>query len=216
MICKIADFCVRGETGAGKTAILDAMTYALYGRSSGGGRGDLASMRCLAAQPDQETRVEYRFQVRGKEYCFVRWLRIKKKRNGQLELEPAQNVFYRDEEGVDVPFFANPKMRDLEGKAQELIGLTYDQFRQVMILPQGQFERLLTSKSDEKEAILTTLFHAQRWEAVAQWLSDRAQEKRTTLREEESLLEGALSSWEVSTLEDWESLEEVLPQLSTC
>ena len=197
---------IRGETGAGKTAILDAMTYALYGRSSGGGRGDLASMRCLAAQPDQETRVEYRFQVRGKEYCFVRWLRIKKKRNGQLELEPAQNVFYRDEEGVDVPFFANPKMRDLEGKAQELIGLTYDQFRQVMILPQGQFERLLTSKSDEKEAILTTLFHAQRWEAVAQWLSDRAQEKRTTLREEESLLEGALSSWEVSTLEELEAL----------
>ena len=60
---------IRGETGAGKTAILDAMTYALYGRSSGGGRGDLASVRCLAAQPAQETRGEPRFQVRGKECC---------------------------------------------------------------------------------------------------------------------------------------------------
>lgn len=198
---------IRGETGAGKTALLDAMTYALYGRSSGGGRGDLASMRCLAASPEEETRVEYRFRVREKEYLFARWLRVKKKRTGQLEYEPAQNVFYRDEEGNDVPFFANPKQRDLEAKAQELIGLTYDQFRQVMILPQGQFERLLTSKSDEKEAILTTLFHAQRWDAIAQILWNRAAERQNALKEETAALEGALES---CGARDLAQLEEII------
>ena len=62
-------------SSAGKTAILDAMTYALFGRSSGGGRGSFASMRCQYAGQDAQTFAEFTFEHKGKRYQFYRYLR---------------------------------------------------------------------------------------------------------------------------------------------
>ena len=69
-------FLICGETGAGKTAILDAMCYALYGRSSGGLRGDLEVMRCKLAGREDETLVEYTFDVGAERWRFVRSLGV--------------------------------------------------------------------------------------------------------------------------------------------
>lgn len=166
-------FLIRGETGAGKTVILDAMTYALYGQSSGGGRGELGAMRCQFAAENEPTEVIFDFETNGRRYRFLRRLRVRKKRAGGVEYLPEQDALFQNGSGEFEPFFENPKLAWVSGKATELIGLEYDQFRQVVILPQGQFERLLVADSKEKETLLTTLFDVGQWGEAAERLGER-------------------------------------------
>ena len=143
-------FLIHGITGSGKTTILDAITYALYGKSSGGQRGDITAMRCQMADEDMPTEVEFIFKISEKTYKFTRSIRIRTKRNGSKDYNVTQNAMFLNRDNVFVPFFENPKIKDVEQKAWELIGLTHEQFIQVIMLPQGKFEKLLMAKSDEK------------------------------------------------------------------
>ena len=173
-------FLLEGETGSGKTMLLDAMTYALYGKSSGGQREDLESMRSRFASEQMPTIVDFTFTIKEKEYRFFRSVEVRTKRNK----EKAYKVNVDAGEMIDGcfhPFFENPKLRSVEEKAQELIGLSYLQFVQVMLLPQGKFEQFLTSRSEEKQDILKTLFQMERWSSINGWLTDKLNQKRNAL-----------------------------------
>ncbi len=167
-------FLIHGITGSGKTTILDAVSYALYGKSSGGQRGDITSMRCQIAAEDISTEVEFTFKISEKTYKFTRTIVIRTKRNGSKDYNVTQNAMFLNKENIFVPFFENPKIKDVEQKACELIGLNHEQFIQVIMLPQGKFEKLLMSKSDEKEEILVTLFNAEKWQEAAEWICEQA------------------------------------------
>lgn len=182
-------FLICGETGAGKTTILDAMCYALYGKSSGGLRGDMSVMRCKLAGKNDETLVEFVFDCGTKRYKFVRSLKY-----GRKNLNDSHNCMVL--EGKEfVPIFANPKATVVNQKAQELLGLTYDQFRQVVILPQGQFEKLLVSDSVEKEKILVSLFHADRWQRITDELYHRVMERDDALKLEKQSISMKLKEY---------------------
>ena len=195
-------FLICGETGAGKTTILDAICYALYGRSSGGLRGDLSVMRCKLARQDEETRVEYVFDCGGERYLFTRSLKY-----GRKNLNDSHNcLIWRDDRFV--PIFENPKATVVNKKAEELIGLTYDQFRQVIILPQGQFEKLLVSNSEEKEKILVSLFHADRWQRIAEEVYRRVSERDKALNQEKLHISAKLGEYGCQTREQLEEKRE--------
>ena len=172
-------FLICGETGAGKTTILDAICYALYGKSSGALRGDFSVMRCKLAEKE-ETLAEFIFESGGKRYKFIRTLKMGRKKLSDFH----DCQVWQD--GVWVPIFENPKATVVNKKAEELIGLTYDQFRQVIILPQGQFEKLLVSNSEEKEKILVSLFHADRWQKIADEIYRRVAQRDEALRGEKN------------------------------
>lgn len=186
-------FLISGPTGAGKTAILDAMTYALFGRSSGGGRGSFASMRCQYAGQDVQTFVEFIFEHQGKRYQFYRYLRPTRRKDLDGFEEMARAGELR-EDGALVPFAANMKKTAVDQYAATLLGLSYDQFRQIILLPQGQFERLLTADTEEKEKILRTLFGAELWTQAAEWLNQQAGEMLAQARELRSRRDAVLQS----------------------
>lgn len=193
-------FLICGETGAGKTTILDAICYALYGKSSGGNRGDLSVMRCKMAEPSDETVVEFTFDTNGKRYRFVRTLRF-----GRKNLIDFHNCMVR-ENGNYVPLFENPKLKNVNQKAEELVGLNHEQFSQVIILPQGQFEKLLVSDSVEKEKILVSLFKAEKWQNIAEEMYRRVSEEDRKLRGEIADIKSRLSDYNCNKIEELEEL----------
>ncbi|QFJ56002.1 AAA family ATPase [Pseudobutyrivibrio xylanivorans] len=171
-------FLICGKTGIGKTMILDAMTFALYGKSSGHGRDDFEAMRCTNADFNTTTFVKFEFENNGYFYVFERRLERRRK-----NLSPAYNVMKKDEDGVWRPLLENAKEKALNEKAIEIIGLEYEQFRQVIVLPQGQFEKLLTSNSDEKEKILTSIFGEDKWQEIAEKLYKEVEDRKNNLRD---------------------------------
>lgn len=205
-------FLIKGPTGSGKTTIFDAMTFALYGGSSGDdsknkfGRNDLEEWRCNQAEAAIPTEVSFTFSVREKTYVFTRRL-VPKRKN----LSPEYSAGALDESGVLHPFFENPKKDDLTRKAEALIGLTKEQFRQVVLLPQGQFERFLTASSTEKEEILEKIFDAQRWDSYAQRFYEAAAKRKAELDDERTEILRSLADEKVSTLAE---LEERIEELS--
>jgi exonuclease SbcC len=199
-------FLIWGETGAGKTVILDAMTYALFGMAIGGERGDITNMRSDYAVDAQPTEVEFIFSVTGREYKFTRHVAVHVRRNGKKEYRRAQNAFYRNQKGIFEPFFENPKIVDVQQKAEEISGLTFEQFRQVTMLPQGQFEKLLVADSATKEQILTTLFGAEKWQKITDWLCEKANAMKRKNDEEEIAMRAALTAQHCTDVEQLEAL----------
>ena len=183
-------FLIYGETGAGKTALLDAMTCALYNRASGGERGGIQDLRCKLAGPEQDTRVEFLFSVRGRRYLFWKRLRAVRRRKKDEDdraeryvLECGARELLPD--GGERSLLESAKPTAQEAAAVEAVGMGFEQFVQVMILPQGKFERFLTADSAEKERILKTLFRADRFAAYQESLARQCREAEERLRADE-------------------------------
>ncbi len=197
-------FLICGKTGTGKTMILDAITFALYGKSSGHGRDDFEAMRCTNAAFDVTTYVRFTFENNGIYYRFERRLERKRK-----NLSASYMVWQKDENGTWTALFENAKEKMLNEKAEEIIGLSYEQFRQVIVLPQGQFEKFLTSDSADKEKILTSIFGEEKWQVVAQLMFEEATERRQQLK---SLQEQISNSLQEEACETLAELEAVIAQ----
>ncbi|MGX8774188.1 MAG: AAA family ATPase [Bacillota bacterium] len=189
-----------GDTGSGKTMILDAITLALYGKASGGLRNDFAAMRCNRCNPDDDTFIEFVFEAGGNIYKFER--RLEKKR---VNLSEKQQIYRMDEDGMFEPVKEKLNKSEMPVIAEQLIGLNYDQFTQVIILPQGKFEQFLESDSGRKGEILSEIFGAGRWETTARRYYDLV---RADYDELNSLRDDALSLLRGEGCEDLEGLKQ--------
>ncbi len=198
-------FLIKGNTGSGKTTIFDAMTFALYGGATGdnsstrNGRNDLEEWRCTQADEKTDTVVSFTFSVREHRYRFTRSLTQKR-----VNLSPKFEAGEIDDEGNIIPFFDNPRKDDLTHKAEELIGLTKEQFRQVVLLPQGQFERFLTASSKDKEDILQKIFGSEQWTNYAQAFFNEANDHKENLDKEIEEIKRSLSEEKLETVDELE------------
>ncbi len=167
-------FLITGSTGGGKTTILDAMCFALYCRATGG-RRSWGSMRSTSAPDDRATLVDFAFSLGGEEYRFCRSQAVHIVRgSGRREIRE-EHLCYKKEQGEWQLLLSGSETKIRE-RAQLLLGLTCEQFSQVIVLPQGDFLKLLRANSVHKAEILQTLFATKLWADVAKRCKTMAEE----------------------------------------
>lgn len=168
-------FLIHGPTGAGKTTILDAMCFALYGDTSGGQR-DGRAMRSDHAAPTTLTQVDFIFQVGQQPYQVCRTpeqLRPKKRGEGVTQVA-AEAALWRLAADGERTLLAG-RWNEVTQQVETLLGFKCSQFRQVVLLPQGDFRRLLTANSAERQEIMQTLFKTEQYRNLEELLKEKAQ-----------------------------------------
>ena len=165
-------FLLHGETGAGKTTLLDAIAFALYGRVPGE-RGSARRLRSDHAAPGLATEVELEATIGGRHLRITRkpeQERPKKSGTGVTREQAAIRLDERTAAGT----WDSKSVRVVEAdqEIRDLMGMSAEQFFQVVLLPQGQFARFLHASAQDKEALLQKLFSTDRFRAVERWLAD--------------------------------------------
>ena len=189
---------IHGPTGAGKTTLLDGICYALYGEASGAGRSE-HYLRSQRAAKEVICQVEFLFSIGPRTYSLKR--------------RPAQTILYKEkirELGHQVEFCEIAadgeilgerlsKINEVRERIEALLGFSSEQFRQVVVLPQGEFRRLLLAKSDEKERILEKLFNTGRYKFVEEALKKRRSLLGEELKKLKAEVEGILVACQVGS-----------------
>jgi exonuclease SbcC len=172
-------FLIHGPTGAGKTTILDAMCYALYGATSGNLRTG-ETLRSDYAGPDLPTEVTFDFAIGERQYRVTRRPRqeVLRDRGKGTKVDNGSAALYRlDDKGQETALLAD---RHVTEEVEKLLGFKGDQFRQVVLLPQGDFRKLLLAGSKERQDIMQMLFRTELYRLI----EDKLRDKHGALKEQ--------------------------------
>ena len=175
-------FLITGKTGSGKSTLFDAITYALYNKTTGG--KDIASLRTKTALDKDKTQVNFDFELSGKKYRIERTLAYLKAGNKNLTSGKVALMQY-DDEKLEV---IATKEQEVKEKVEELIGLDDKQFCQIIILPQGKFKEFLLSKSSEKKETLRSLFNTYFYQKFVEQLQEQAKKLDSSHKQKEKEL----------------------------
>lgn len=169
-------FLIHGPTGSGKTTILDGMCFALYGDASGVER-DGKSMRSDHAEEVVITEVVFEFAIGEARYQVKRipeQERPKKRGEGKMTMPPTAELWSIPLSGQ--PALLASKWLDVTKQIEVVLGFKSSQFRQVVLLPQGEFRKLLTANSTERQEIMQALFKTDLYRTIEDKLKENAQQ----------------------------------------
>ncbi|UXR79167.1 MULTISPECIES: exonuclease subunit SbcC [unclassified Staphylococcus] len=211
-------FLISGKTGSGKTMIFDGIVFALYGRASTEKR-EVKHLRSQFADPNEPLKVTYEFEVRGRRYKVIRTAPYVTPDNQQvkhqtIEVYAFDGTTYHLEES---------KNRESKQYLLDLINLEHEQFRQLFILPQGEFKRFLISSTKEKQPILRTLFNTQLYEFLNDRLVNNTKDIKIKIANQQEKIKDkwqtletfdheALQTYQMLSAEQYDRLFEVLPE----
>ncbi|MBV9206135.1 MAG: SMC family ATPase, partial [Actinobacteria bacterium] len=179
-------FLLHGETGAGKTTLLDAVGFALYGRVPGE-RGKARRLRSDHAAPSTPTEVQLEATMSGRRMRITRRPEQERpKRRGAGTTTEQAKILLEEFAGSSWRAVST-RMGEADDEIKDLMGMSADQFFQVVLLPQGEFAKFLHADAGDRAKLLQRLFGTDRFHAVEEWLADR---RRATAREVEEAENG--------------------------
>lgn len=175
-------FLITGDTGAGKTTIFDAICFALFGKASGDVRKNSEYFRSQFADSDTPTFAQLKFSSADKIYLIKRIPPYPyiKKNGSEGTRKPEAYLCHIDENGNKI--IISEKIQDIQAKINTLIGVDEKQFRKIIMIAQGEFQKFLFADSKEKSLILRQLFNTDYCETIQEQLKehlDRIREQGT-------------------------------------
>ena len=185
-------FLLHGETGAGKTTLLDAVGFALYGRVPGE-RGKARRLRSDHAAPGTPTEVRLEATLGGRRMRITRKPEQEraKLRGAGTTTEQARVVL--EEQAGGSWRAVSTRVGEADAEIADLMGMSADQFFQVVLLPQGEFARFLHADAGDRAKLLQRLFGTDRFHAVEEWLARRRKATADEVREAEAGISGLLA-----------------------
>jgi len=165
-------FLLHGETGAGKTTLLDGLGFALFGQVPGA-RGQVKRLRSDHAASDTRTAVQLEATLSGRRLRITRSPEQERAKLRGRGVTPAPAKVLLEEHDGGGWRTVSARAREADAELADLVGMSAEQFFQVVLLPQGEFARFLRAGSDERAALLERLFGTDRFRAVEQWLAER-------------------------------------------
>ncbi|MCK2237145.1 MULTISPECIES: AAA family ATPase [unclassified Crossiella] len=178
-------FLLHGDTGAGKTTLLDAVAFALFGKVPGA-RNDAKRLRCDYADPGDPTEVALELTVQGHRLRLARspeYQRPKSRGTGFTKQQAKASLTWIGQAPSGQSAEGLSRIDEIARTVERLVGMTAEQFFQVVLLPQGEFARFLRSDTDERQKLLEKLFGTERFGEIEQWFTNRRQDSARTLEE---------------------------------
>ena len=199
-------FLITGPTGSGKTSILDALTFALYGSASGDLRNN-RSLRSDYATPETKTMVTLLFANKDKTYEISRTpeQELKKQRGEGTRTVPAGASLVEIKGEEDRKILASGNS-DTTKAIEDLLGFKAEQFRQLVILPQGEFRRFLMADSKERKLILETLFKTGAYRRLEDLLDAKAKDIKNHYEELNKRFTTLLENSGVANIEELQTV----------
>ena len=213
-------FLICGPTGAGKSTILDAMCYALYGKTSGAVRSG-EDLRSNYVGYDRKTYVEFDFAIGNRHYRIYRsptqlLERQKGDRSKPVEHKGKADFYEIDEEGREK---AHITSKGVDSAVEEMLSVGLEQFRQIILLPQGDFRKLLLADSSDRQKIMEQLFQTGIYLVFEKRLQEETQKLKTEYSRGElqrtTLLETCRSESEEELEKQTETNEKILKEKET-
>lgn len=211
-------FGIYGQTGSGKSTIFSGMTFALFGEASKSEQ-DRTSLRSDHAAADVATEVEFVFDVGERRFVVVRQPdQMRPKQRGEGETRSAHEAYLFEATGLSLDeitaekrgnIIAEKKVGDVKSAIENILGYGPEQFRQIVLLPQGRFEKFLSAKTNERLTILRELFDVSLYQALMADLKEKADEAERQVREERALCARQLNA------EGFESTDALLEGIVT-
>ncbi|MCW8886245.1 MAG: AAA family ATPase, partial [Motiliproteus sp.] len=212
-------FLINGPTGSGKTTLLDAICFALYGKTTGNER-EGNQMRADLAEADQLTEVVLVFELAGSFYRIRRLPEQQKPKargEGTTIQSPEAQLWKLDDADSQDPdqqqLLVSSKVSEANAMIESLTGLSADQFRQVMVLPQGKFRQLLMAESKQREAIFSQLFQTRIYQQLEERLKAEASGVRQQRDKQKQLMAGILEGCGLASEQELQQeLQELKPR----
>jgi len=206
-------FLLSGPTGAGKTTLLDAISYALFAQTTGQGQGSGsldgrsgAELRCTRSSPEQKTEVELIFTVGGRDYKVVRNPKYPRpaRRSDKVVDEPARAAIYLWTPGeggaIDSWKLKAEKVLETTAEIERITGFTAEQFRRVIVIPQGRFRDVLISSAEDREDLLKRIFGTGVFERFEELVKEGSQTAQALLKQAQQERQALLANQEWASL----------------
>lgn len=181
-------FVISGATGSGKTTIFDAICFALYGTASGTDRDNNRMLRSQFADDATYTAVDFTFSIRDKTYRVFRQLPHIREGN-RTETGAKYELYEIVANGEEIPAVDRQIVSEINEELESIIGLTKEQFQQIMMLPQGEFMKLLTSDTENKEKILRRIFKTEKYERLNELIREHVRSLQQRFETERSVID---------------------------